>query len=338
MKHVVNLKLMLRSCVLASLALIALLASMSVAQNIVTGGISGTVSDPSGAVISSATINLKSSSTGETQTTVTSSTGLFNFPLLKPGTYSVSITQSGFHTVNETVEVQLGQVSTANIKLAVGNTSETVEVTGAAPLLQTEDANISTSYNQTQIEQLPNPGGDITNFAQTAPGVLMNTGGNFGNFSAFGLPATSNLFTENGNDENDPFLNLNNSGSSNLLIGQNEVQEVAVVSNGYTGQYGRQAGVQVDYTTKSGGNAFHGDAAFWYNSSGFNANDWFQKQAEIAGGTPNQQPFAVNHMWAGSVGGPIVKDKLFFYVDQEGLYYALPSVQTTNLPTPAFSA
>jgi hypothetical protein len=314
------------------------LVSLSMAQNIVTGGISGTVTDQSGAVISSATVNLKSKSTGEAQTTVTSSAGLYNFPLLKPGTYSVSISQSGFHTVNETVEVQLGQVSTANIKLAVGNTSETVEVTGAAPLLQTEDANISTSYNQTQIEQLPNPGGDITNFAQTAPGVLMNTGGNFGNFSAFGLPATSNLFTENGNDENDPFLNLNNSGSSNLLIGQNEVQEVAVVSNGYTGQYGRQAGVQVDYTTKSGSNAFHGNAGFWFNSSGFNANDWFQKQSEIANGTPNQQPFAVNHMWAGSVGGPIVKNKLFFYVDQEGLYYALPSVQTTNLPTPAFSA
>src|SRR5580698_6154738 len=312
------------------------LVSLSMAQNIVTGGISGTVTDQSGAVISSATVNLKSKSTGEAQTTVTSSAGLYNFPLLKPGTYSVSITQSGFHTVNETVEVQLGQVSTANIKLAVGNTSETVEVTGAAPLLQTEDANISTSYNQTQIEQLPNPGGDITNFAQTAPGVLMNTGGNFGNFSAFGLPATSNLFTENGNDENDPFLNLNNSGSSNLLIGQNEVQEVAVASNGYTGQYGRPAGVPVDYTTKSGSTAFHGNASCFYNSSGFNANDWFQKQSEIANGTPQQPPFAVNHMWAGSVGGPIVKNKLFFFVDQEGLYYALPTGQQVNLPTPLF--
>src|SRR5580698_10398371 len=303
MKHVVSLKLMLRSCVLASLALIALLSSMSVAQNIVTGGISGTVSDPSGAVISSATINLKSSSTGETQTTVTSSTGLFNFPLLKPGTYSVSISQSGFHTVSETVEVQLGQISTANIKLAVGNTSETVEVSGQAPLLQTEDANISTTYNATQIRQLPSPGGDITNYAQTAPGVLMNTGGTYGNFSAFGLPSTSNLFTENGNDQNDPWLNLNNSGSSNLLLGQNEVQEVAVVSNGYTAQYGRQAGVQVDYTTRSGSNAFHGNAGFFYNSSGFNANDWFQKQNEIANGLPQQPPFAVNHQWMGSIGG-----------------------------------
>src|SRR5580704_13680883 len=321
---------------LALLAIVILLSGMLLAQNIVTGGIAGTVTDPSGAVVSNAKINLKSNSEGNIQTTNTSSTGLYNFPLLKPGTYTVTLSQSGFHTVSETVEVQLGQISAANIKLAVGNTSETVEVSGQAPLLQTEDANISTTYNATQIRQLPSPGGDITNYAQTAPGVLMNTGGTYGNFSAFGLPATSNLFTENGNDQNDPWLNLNNSGSSNLLLGQNEVQEVAVVSNGYTAQYGRQAGVQVDYSTKSGSNAFHGNAGFWFNSSGFNANDWFQKQAEVTNGTPNQQPFAVNHMWAGSIGGPIVKNKLFFFVDQEGLYYGLPSVQTTTLPTAAF--
>jgi hypothetical protein len=330
----------LRSLPILGAALVAValvLACVSVAQNIVTGGLSGTVTDPTGAVISNAKVNLKSNSEGSVQTTITGATGLYNFPLLKPGTYTVSISQSGFQSVNESVDVQLGQIATANLKLVVGNTAETVEVSGQAPLLQTEDANISTTYNEAQIQQLPNPGGDITSYAQTAPGVLMNTGGNFGNFSAFGLPSTSNLFTLNGNDENDPFLNLNNSGSSNLLIGQNEVQEVAVVSNGYTAQYGRQAGVQVDYSTKSGGNAFHGNASFFFNSSGFNANDWFQKQSEIATGTPNQQPFAVNHMWAGSIGGPIVKNKLFFYVDQEGLYYALPSVQTTNLPTPAFS-
>jgi hypothetical protein len=319
-------------------AVVLFLTSVSLAQNVVTGGISGTVTDPTGAIVPNAKVSLKSNSTGETQTTVTTSTGLFNFPLLKPGNYSVTIRQTGFRSVEESVEVQLGQVMTANLKLVVGNASETVEVSGQAPLLQTEDANISTTFSGAQIADLPAPGGDITSYAQTAPGVLMNTGGTYGNFSAFGLPATSNLFTLNGNDENDPFLNLNNSGSSNLLLGQNEVQEVAVVSNGYTAQYGRQAGVQVDYSTKSGSNDFHGNAVFWYNSSGFNANDWFQKQSEIASGTPNQQPFAVNHMWAWSIGGPIIKNKLFFFVDQEGLYYALPSVQTVNLPTAAFSA
>jgi len=322
------------------LALALLVPGVMLAQNIVTGGISGTVTDPSGAVVPSATVNLKSNSTGETQTTTTGSTGLYNFPLLKPGNYTVSIAQSGFRGVTQKIDVLLGQVTPVNIKLAVGNASETVEVTGTAPLLQTEDANISTTFTPTQIENLPNPGGDITSYAQTAPGVLMNTqaGFGYGNFSAFGLPATSNLFTLNGNDENDPFLNLNNSGSSNLLLGQNEVQEVAVVSNGYTGQYGRQAGVQVDYSTKSGSNAFHGNANWWFDSSGFNANEWFLKSSEIGSGQPNQQPFAVANQWAGSVGGPIVKDKLFFYVDQEGLRYSLPTTQRIFLPTPAFSS
>jgi hypothetical protein len=317
-----------------------LLAPNLTAQNIVTGGISGTVTDPSGAVVPNATLTLKSNSTGETQQTTTGSTGLYNFPLLKPGSYSVSIAQSGFRGLNTKVDVLLGQVTPVNIKLAVGNASETVEVTGTAPLLQTEDANISTTFTSNQIENLPNPGGDITSYAQTAPGVLMNTqaGFGYGNFSAFGLPATSNLFTLNGNDENDPFLNLNNSGSSNLLLGQNEVQEVAVVSNGYTAQYGRQAGVQVDYSTKSGSNAFHGNANYWFDSSGFNANEWFLKSSELSSGQPNQQPFAVANQWAASVGGPIVKDKLFFYVDQEGLRYELPTSGRIFIPTPAFSS
>lgn len=314
--------------------------SVLLAQNIVTGGISGTVTDPSGAVVPNATVTLKSNSTGETQQTTSSSTGLYNFPLLKPGPYSVSIAQSGFRGVSQKVDVLLGQTIMVNIKLAVGNASETVEVTGTVPLLQTEDANISTTFTSTQVENLPNPGGDITSYAQTAPGVLMNTqaGFGYGNFSAFGLPATSNLFTLNGNDENDPFLNLNNSGSSNLLLGQNEVQEVAVVSNGYTGQYGRQAGVQVDYSTKSGSNAFHGNANYWFDSSGFNANEWFLKSSQVGSGQPNVAPFAVANQWAASVGGPIVKDKLFFYVDQEGLRYELPTSARIFIPTPAFSS
>jgi Carboxypeptidase regulatory-like domain len=331
-----------------SIRLLALLAVMAlivptvvVGQGITSGAVTGVVTDASNAVVPNATVTLKSEESGAVLTQTTGATGTFNFTLLKPGSYRVSLSQQGFRAVAEKVDVALGQTSTANIKLEVGSTSETLEVTSEAPLLQTEDANISTTFNAAQIQELPAPGGDITSYAQTAPGVLMNTGGSYGNFSAFGLPATSNLFTLNGNDENDPFLNLNNSGSSNLLLGQNEVQEVAVVSNGYTAQYGRQAGVQVDYTTKSGSNALHGDAAFWFNSSMFNANDWFQKNNELQGlsqglDTPNKQPFAVNHMWAGSVGGPIVKDKLFFYVDQEGLYYALPSEQHVYLPTSAF--
>jgi Carboxypeptidase regulatory-like domain len=251
------------SKLLILLAVIALIVPSALwGQGIVSGAVTGVVTDASNAVVPNATVTLKGEETGEVLTQTTGSTGSFNFTLLKPGTYRLSLTQQGFRSVNEKVDVVLGQTTTTNMKLQVGSASETLEVTGEAPLLQTEDANISTTFSETQVNALPTPGGDITTYAQTAPGVLMNTGGSYGNFSAFGLPTTSNLFTLNGNDENDPFLNLNNSGSSNLLLGQNEVQEVAVVSNGYTAQYGRQAGVQVDYTTKSGGNSFQATRAF----------------------------------------------------------------------------
>jgi hypothetical protein len=163
--------------------------------------------------------------------------------------------------------------------------------------------------------------------------VQINTSsaGGYGNFTAFGLPATSNLFTVNGNDENDPYLNLNNSGATNLLLGKNEVQEVSVVSNGYTGQYGRMAGAQVDYATKSGTNAWHGNAQYFFNSGGMNANDWFNNHSA----TP--LPQENNNQWAASIGGPIKKDKLFFFFDTEGLRYILGTAQLTVLPTSAFA-
>src|ERR1700722_9353273 len=245
-------------CVRLAVSFIALLLfwpTLASAQSVVTGGLTGIVTDATGSVIAGATVSLRNQSTSDVQSASTGSTGAYQFTLLKPGSYVISVSQPGFKQVTETVEVLLGQTALASVKLEVGAASETITVTEQGALLQTEDANISSNFDTNQIQNIPNPGGDITYVAQTAPGIIMNssTGGGYGNFSAFGLPGTSNLFTVNGNDYNDAFLNLNNSGSSNLLLGGNELQEVAVVSNGYTGQYGRQAGAQVDYSTKAGG-------------------------------------------------------------------------------------
>ncbi|MGA7920450.1 MAG: carboxypeptidase regulatory-like domain-containing protein [Candidatus Acidiferrales bacterium] len=318
----------------AVFAALLLLPGISLAQSVVTGGVSGVVTDPSGSVIVGATVNLKNNGTGETQSTTTGSTGIYQFTLLKPGTYVVSATQSGFKQTTESVDVLLGQIATANMKMELGSGAVTVEVTGQGALLQTEDANISSNFDTNQIQNIPNPGGDITYVAQTAPGITMNnsTLGGYGNFSAFGLPGTSNLFTINGNDYNDAFLNLNNSGSSNLLLGGNELQEVAVVSNAYTGQYGRQAGAQVDYSTKSGGNAFHGDAVYNWTGREITANDPINK---FGGGT---RPFENNNQWAAGMGGPIKKDKAFFFVNTEGIRYIFGSIHRPTAPTPAFES
>jgi hypothetical protein len=319
--------------IIALLAVLGLLIpGYARAQSIVTGGITGAVTDPSGGVIVGATVTLNSAATGESLVATTGSNGIYNFSLLKPGDYSLTVTKQGFQTASSTVTILLGQVTTSNVSLPIGNTATTVEVTSQGPLLQTEDANITSNFDTQQIQNIPNPGGDVTYIAQTAPGVTMNnsTGGGYGNFSTFGLPATSNLFTINGNDYNDPFLNLNNSGASNLLLGGNELQEVAVVNNAYTGQYGRQAGSQVDYTTKSGGNQFHGDAVYYWTGRYLSANDALNKVA----GLP--RPFENNNQWAASLGGPIKKDKAFFFLNTEGIRYIFGSTRTADAPTPAF--
>lgn len=306
----------------------------SLAQTIVTGGFAGTVTDPTGAVVPGAELSAKNVETGDTYTTVSTPTGGYVFALLKPGEYTLTATKEGFKTSIQNVNVLLGQNVTLNFTMELGASTTTVEVTGEASLLQTQNANITTTFDTRQVLSIPNPGNDLTYVAQTAPGVTMNTasGSGYGNFSTFGLPGTSNLFTINGNDYNDPFLNLNNSGASNLLLGTNDVQEVAVVSNGYTGQYGRMAGAQIDYTTKSGTNSFHGDLMYFWTGSALNAEDYFLK----ASGQP--KPFQNNNQYAANFGGPIKKNKAYFFVDTEGLRYTLATATQSFLPTPAFQS
>jgi len=308
-------------------------AQVAWGQAALTGEVAGVITDPTGAVVSGASVTLKSSDTGEEYRAVTAASGSYSISLVRPGRYTLTVEKQGFARISQTLNIAVGQAVTASYSMKIGAPTETIEVTATAPLMQTEDANIATTYDASMVEKLPNPGNDLTAVAQTAPGVLMNTsnGGGYGNFTAFGLPATSNLFTVNGNDEMDPYLNLNNSGATNLLLGTNELQEVAVVSNGYTGQYGRQAGAQIDYVTKTGTNKFHGNAVYWWNGRSMNANDWFNNQSS----TP--RPFVNNNQWAASFGGPIKKDKAFFFVDTEGLRYILASSNLTIVPTTAFA-
>ncbi len=304
-------------CLGIVLALV-LTTSAVFAQSTISGEITGVVTDSTGAVVPNATATLNSKEMGTTQTVTTNAAGAFRFPLLRPGVYTVSVKVTGFSTATQDVTVGVGQVTTASLQLRVGAPSETIEVTGAAPLLETENANIATTYTPSQIENIPSPGGDLTNFALSAPGVVLSTGSGYGNFTAYGMPGTSNLFTVNGGDMNDPYSNQNNTGSSNNMLGQNEVQEVAIVHNGYTGQYGRGASINMNFTTKSGGNSFHGNAVWDWNGRYLNANDWFNNN------TNTPRPFANSNQWGGSFGGPIVKNKLFFFFDSEGLRYVLP--------------
>jgi Carboxypeptidase regulatory-like domain len=317
--------------VLAVLVVAALLVPSLMAQSLVSGDITGTVTDPTGAVVAGATVTAKNTGTGQTVNTSSNGSGAYRFSLLPPGTYTITASAQGFSKAQTTAAVNVGQATIADVKLPVGSNSTTVEVTSAAPLVQADNANLSTNFDQTLIANAPNPGNDLTYIAQTAPGVNMNSGMGYGNFNVAGLPSTSNVFTMNGENQMDPYLNLNNSGATNLTLGKNAVQEATVINNAYSGQYGQQAGAQVNYVSKSGTNAFHGNAEYFWTGSRFDANSYLNNLTGTA------LPFNNNNEWAASIGGPIKKDKLFFFVDTEGIRYIVPSTQTVFAPTTAFA-
>jgi hypothetical protein len=314
-----------------AVALVLFSLPVAFAQTITTGEITGVVSDPTGAIIPGASVTLTSPSTGSVRTDATNASGDYRFALLQPGEYVLKIVSAGFQTTETKATVTLGLTVKVDVKLTVESSKATVEINANATVVETENADIQTTFDATQIAMLPNPGNDLTYYAQLSPGAVMNTNGGYGNLSVFGLPGTSNLFTLNGQNDNDPFLNLNNSGATNLLLGSNEMAEVSVTTNGYSGQYGQLAGAQVNYVTKSGTNSFHGNANYYWNGRVMNANDWFNN----ATGEP--RAFDNVNQYSASLGGPIWKNHTFFFSDYEGLRALIPlGGSDVRLPSQAF--
>ena len=310
----------------ALLIFILLLASLFSnklnAQTTSSGGLTGVVSDPSRAVVPDAIVELKDNAKGDTQSTRTNAEGEYLYSFLRPGNFTLTVTHPGFKVTSRVLDISLGPPATMNVQLALESDRTTVLVTEDSPFIKAENGDVSTTMNQFQVSQVPNPGNDLTYIAQTAPGVIMNTdnaGSSFTNFSSLGMPGDSNLFTLNGMNDNSLGANVNISGALNLLLGQNEVQEATVVSYGYSGQFGSAAAANVNYITKSGGDVFHGNAEYFWNGRILNANNW------INNATGSPRPFSNANQWAGSFGGPIKRDKLFFFFNTEGIGLLLPT-------------
>src|SRR5271155_3829075 len=320
--------------VLAFAAAFRISHNLAFAQTSTTGSINGTVEDSTGAIVPGAAVTVRDMQNGALLSLKTNAEGRFTAPFLNPDTFQLSATAPGLQSATISLQVLTGQQSAVKITLSPAASTETVQVTANdAQLIDTQTANSITTFATQQFENLPAPGGDITTIAYTVPGVVVGAGTQgFGAFTSDGLPGLSNLVVINGADYAVSLYNIAFSGSSNLTLGQQEIAQAAVVQNGYSTQYGRQAGIIETYATKSGANRIHGLAQWDYNSAGLNANDFFNNQA----GIPRSK--AVSNQYAAQIGGPIKRDKLFFFADTEGIRYVQPSTGFVNLPSKAMQA
>src|ERR1700723_3777369 len=330
-------RLMLILAVVASMP-----PSQALAQGETTSAIVGQVRDTTNAVVPGAAVAIANLETGLRRTAKTDDAGRFNFPQLKPGVYSVKAEAQGFEPQqNDNVASGLGQKQTVDFTLKIARSNEVVEVSSEAPLINPENANTSTTLNTSALEDLPNPGGDLTYPLQFSPGALINTAGSgndfvggtngYGNVEFNGLPALSNGYIVDGLETNDPLTNLNSGLSTNLVLGLNSISEVTVNTLSYSVDQGRYGASQVNYITKSGTNQFHGNLYELWNGSILNAADYFTNA------TPgNHKPRSTVNHFGGSLGGPVVHDKLFFFFDSEWVRIALPIVTPIAVPTSVF--
>ena len=300
-----------------SVSLLAIRAPAQ-AQGETTSAIVGSVTDPTGAAIPGATVTVTNIENGLKRFVKTDDSGRFSFPQLKPGTYSVKAEADRFEAQrNNNVSAGLGQKQTVDFKLTIASASESILVHEQAPLLNPENPNTSTTLNARSLESLPNPGGDMTYPLQFAAGALINTAGSgndfvggtngYGNVQFNGLPSLSNGYIVDGLETNDPLTNLNSGLSTNLVLGLNSIAEVTVNTVSYAVDQGRYGASQVNYVTKSGTNQFHGNLYELWSGSKFDAADFFTNAT-----SGNHKPRSTVNHFGGSLGGPILHDKLFF--------------------------
>ena len=320
------------------LTLIAVLSLVGIgvlhAQTAVTGGIEGNVTDSSGAAIAGATVEATDVPDAVTRDTVTNNDGAYRFPSLIPGTYSITIKKAGFATFTRgATRIDAGILYRVDAQLPVGTATSKVEVTGEAPLLQMDSAEVNEIIHSSEISSLPLFGNNITRLSLLAPGVSMpggqldlhpeNAGSDF-NLNINGAAPNANGHLLDGVENTEAIQGL-----SIIVAPQDAVQEVKLATSNYDAEYGKVAGGLWQITTKSGTNAFHGSLFENYRTSGFNAADQFtQHLSGVPGNRWNQ--------FGGSVGGPVIKDKLFFFGDYQGMRNNLHASGNETIPIAPF--
>ena len=309
------------------------------------GTILGTVTDPSGAVVAGATVKVRNVGTGLERTTATSGDGSYSVPELPIGTYSVTVTQAGFQTFVVTgVAVDVATERRVDAALKTGEVATRVEVSAETlPLVETTSNDLGGVITAQTVENMPVNGRDYTKLIFLNPGVagspdqITDSPGSFGEFSMNGARGGSNNYLLDGTDMNDGYRNdpaINEAGvfgTPATILPLDAVAEVNVISN-FQPEYGRSAGAIVNIVTRSGSNALHGTAGEYFRNSALDARNYFNPVKNADGSANPKAPFH-NNQYGASLGGPIIKDKTFFYVDYEGQQEPVGVVTVANVPT-----
>src|SRR6266702_3421344 len=347
-------RMQMKKCVLTALILVlgwATGTGILFAQATASGTVQGTVFDASQAVIAGAEVGITSVTTGSKRTMNTNNTGNYRFDLLPAGAYKLTVSSAGFSTAVQNIELLVGQTATANITLAPGATTQTVEVAGSNPLVDVLKTSVSDEITPTEVEALPMVGRDVANLAYLAPGVKAAdsydpTKNRYAILSVNGDGGRNVNVTVNGVDNKD-----NTVGGPVMQLPLEAVEEFKISTQRFSAVNGKTQGAAINMITKSGSNTLHGSAFGVFRDQAFNALNYFEKTEN--GGTGQKSPYS-RQVFGGSFGAPIIKDKLFgffalerqrestslaetpFAFDQLSLVTALGAEPASTIPTPFY--
>lgn len=320
-----------------SILLIFAVASTAVAygQSTVAGAIGGSVTNPNKEVVPGASVAALSVETNKEDTAETDEQGRFRITNLQPGFYRVTINSTGFSPFSQdNVVVEVGRVTELDIPLSIGPVSGSVEITGEAPAINTSQQDFSSNINQTSINELPVNGRRWSNFAILTPGAVPD--GNFGLISFRGISGLLNNSTVDGGDNNQSFFSEERGRTrSAYSISQGAIREFQVNTSNFSAEYGRSAGGVINAITKSGTNEFHGSAFLYDRNNKWGARNPNTFLTQLVNGVATRvalKPEDVRYQFGGTIGGPIVKDKAFFFFSYDEQKRKFPGVAVFSTP------
>jgi hypothetical protein len=339
---------MRRRSISGALVLLLALAATAFAQNATTS-LRGVVKDPAGAVLPGATITLTNNANGQMIRATSNPTGEYTFPALSPASYTIKATAPGFADQIRVAELLVNQPATVNLTMTLQAATQVVNVSAEAQTLNTTDASLGSSMGNNLIQALPSETRNVPDLLSLQPGVLYlpsqpggpgasesNPMGDSRSGAVNGVRSDQGNVTVDGVDDNDQVFGYAFTGV--LRETQDSIDEFRVATSNTNADEGRSAGAQVSLVTKSGSNQLHG-SVYEYNRPTLTvSNNYFNKLAELTSGQPNIPPKLIRNIFGGSMGGPIKKDKLFFFGNYEGLRQAEDTEVTQTVATQSYLA